>query len=65
MALTIPFPVIPIKITFGKEKETSLPTATSTGHDAIRYDSKDFVIVFLGICLIATVIALIAVSLRR
>ena len=65
MALTIPFPVIPIKITFGKEKENALPTVTSAGHDALRYDSKDFVIVFLGVCLVATVIALIVVSLRR
>src|SRR2546426_165238 len=38
MALTIPFPVIPIKITFGKEKENALPTVTSAGHDALSYD---------------------------
>jgi len=33
MALTIPFPVIPIKITFGKEREKALPIVSSTDHD--------------------------------
>ena len=69
MTLSIPIPVVPIKLTIGKEKKedapVTTPVAASVSPSQPALDGRDFAIVCVTAIAIVAIIAIMLMAMRH